>query len=120
MGTYKKVMKWLSPVAPERIASSRTPGSGALFVDSKRLMAWCDSTIFSVFWPDGITGAGKTTLMTTAVEKLDSMNGRYCKVAYFYYSFADSESLDIVNILASVLAQLCELEDKVYQMVETL
>jgi len=83
-------------------------------------MAWCDSTIFSVFWPDGITGAGKTTLMTTAVEKLDSMNGRYCKVAYFYCSFSDSESLEIVNVLASVPAQLCEPEDKVYQMAETL
>lgn len=58
--------------------------------------------------------------MTTAIEKPDSMNGRYCKVAYFYSSFADSESLDIVNILASVLSQLCEPEDKVYQMVETL
>lgn len=117
-------MEWLSPVDPrqsyEKIARSRTPGSGAWFVDSKSFMAWRDSTTSSVFWLNGITGAGKTTLMTTAVEKLNSMDDRYCKVAYFYCSFADSESLDIVNILGSVLAQLCEPGDKIYQMLETL
>lgn len=55
--------------------------------------------------------------MATAIKNPDSMNGRYCRVAYFDHSIADSESLDIVDILGSAQAQLCELEDKVYQMI---
>lgn len=58
--------------------------------------------------------------MTTAVEKLNSLNDTYCKVAYFYCSFADSESLEDINILGSVLAQLRDPDDKMYQKLETL
>ena len=117
-------MEWLSPVDPrqfyEKIARSRTQGSGAWFTDSKKVMNWRHSSTNSVFWLNGITGAGKTTLMTTTVESLIHLNdGRY-RVAYFYCSFTDSESLDMVNILGSILAQLCEPEDKICEKLESL
>ena len=117
-------MEWLSPVDPrrsyEKIARSRTHGSGAWFTDSKKVTNWRQSSTTSVFWLNGITGAGKTTLMTTTIEDLiHPKDGRY-RVAYFYCSFTDSESLDMVNILGSILAQLCEPEDDICEKLESL
>lgn len=121
---YRKAMEWLSPVDPQqsylKIVKSRTPGSGVWFTDSKRFIDWRDSKATSVFWLNGITGAGKTTLMTTAVENLLSMQYDNPKVTYFYCSFANGESLDMENILGSILAQLCEPEDSLYGKLETL
>ena len=109
-------MEWLSPVDPqqsyEKIIRTRAQGSGAWFTDSKRFTNWRHSNTASVFWLNGITGAGKTTLMTTTVENLARLNDGRTRVAYFYCSFADSESLDVVNILGSILAQLCEPDDE--------
>ena len=111
-------MEWLSPVDPrlsyEKILKSRTMGSGVWFTESKKYMAWRESATDAVFWLNGITGAGKTTLMTTAVENVISRNHGQYRTAYFYCSFSNSESLDIGNILGSILAQLCEPNDKVY------
>lgn len=40
------------------------------------------------------------------------MEGAKDSTAYFYCSFSDNESLDMVNILGSILAQLCGSPDK--------
>ena len=39
---------------------------------------------------------------------------------YFYCCFSDSESSNVVNILGSVLAQLCEPDSKLYQNLDLL
>ena len=81
---YRKVMKWLSPVDPrqsyEKIASSPTPRSGTWFMNSRELVSWRDSSSIAVFWMNGITGAGKTTLMTMGVKNLTHMNDGCCKL----------------------------------------
>lgn len=121
---YRKIMEWLSPVNPrqsyEGIAKSRTPGSGAWFGANKRVLNWYDSDATSVFWLNGITGAGKTTLMTTTIETTIHKNDGHDRVAYFYCSFTDSESLGTANILGSILAQLCKPEDKICKKLESL
>ena len=115
---YRKVMEWLSPVDPrqsyERILKSRTPGSGAWLTDSKDFLTWRESATNSVFWLNGITGAGKTTLMTTAIENVVAVDSKQCRTAYLYCSFANSETLEVGNILGSILAQLCNDDDTVY------
>lgn len=48
---------------------------------------------------------------TTILEEMLSELGERDKLAYFYCSFSDSESLDPINILGSILAQLCSPEE---------
>lgn len=49
---------------------------------------------------------------TTAIEGILSIKAAKDKVACFYCSFTDDVSLDILNILGSILAQLCNSTDE--------
>ncbi|MCJ1405083.1 hypothetical protein MMC11_008309 [Xylographa trunciseda] len=117
------IAQWLCPVNAEavriKIASNRVNGSGIWFVHSKVFQTWMDSFESQILWLNGITGAGKSTLMrTTAVERLLAMEAVQQRVAYFYCSFSESASLDPTNILGSILAQLCKPTDPVYAKIE--
>ncbi|MCJ1393371.1 hypothetical protein MMC18_006244 [Xylographa bjoerkii] len=119
---HSHIAQWLSPVNIEtmrtKIGSNRVINSGTWFVDSKVFQTWVESNESKILWLNGITGAGKSTLMTTAVERLLAMEGVRERVAYFYCSFSESASLDPTNILGSILAQLCKPTDSVYAKIE--
>jgi hypothetical protein len=58
---------------------------------------------------------------TTALEWISSRKaGSAVQIAYFYCSFADKESLEPLNILGSILAQLCKPSAPIYEKVEAL
>ncbi|MCJ1263937.1 hypothetical protein MMC22_003808 [Lobaria immixta] len=106
----QKLLTWLSPVDPrstrEKVAKIRTNRSGAWFLSSDVFQGWVGSKASSTLWLTGITGAGKTTLMQGKLLTLGIERAEGC-TAYFYCSFTDNESLDVRNILGSILAQLC-------------
>ncbi|MCJ1383613.1 hypothetical protein MMC17_006727 [Xylographa soralifera] len=119
---HRSIAQWLSPVNADtirtKLASQRVNGSGTWFIDNGVFQNWVESHESTILWLNGITGAGKSTLMTTAVERLLALDGVGERVAYFYCSFSDSASLDPTNILGSMLAQLCKPTSSVYAKIE--
>ncbi|KAL9124775.1 MAG: hypothetical protein Q9217_005928 [Psora testacea] len=123
---HAEILNWLSPVDPspmrKSLAKSRTPGTGAWFTKGKAFQTWSDpaSDSSSSFWLNGITGAGKTTLMTAAIEELSSASKIRNDLAYIYCSFSNDQSLQTRNILGSILAQICSITDPVYNEIESM
>ena len=113
---HAKLMQWLSPVdaqeVRDRILEIRTPGTGQWFTASKDFQQWRDSVESATLWIQGITGAGKTFLMTTVLEELSGRIPEH-HIAYYYSSFTNTESLSERNILSSVLAQLVSSEREI-------
>lgn len=62
----RKLATWLCPVDPEammkKVGERTTKGSGEWFVGGNKIKKWLEVGS-GVFWLNGITGAGKTTLM---------------------------------------------------------
>ncbi|KAL8830488.1 MAG: hypothetical protein Q9191_001392 [Dirinaria sp. TL-2023a] len=106
---HVKLMEWLSPVdaqeARDRILEARTPGTGQWLTTRKAFQQWRDSVESATFWLNGMTGAGKSTLMTTVLGELSGHISEH-HIAYYYSSFTNSESLSARNVLGSLLAQL--------------
>ena len=61
-----------------------------------------------------------STYRTTAVENIRSGLDKNDRLAYFYCSFSDNESLDVNNILGSILSQICHPNDSVYRKIENI
>ncbi|KAL9101489.1 MAG: hypothetical protein Q9163_003260 [Psora crenata] len=121
-----EIVDWLSPVDPslirKSIAKSRTPGTGAWFIYGHAFQFWSGNASASsiTYWLNGITGAGKSTLMTAAVEELISKPNMHGHLAYFYCSFNNDQSLHTRNILGSILAQTCGITDPIYGDIESM
>ena len=58
--------------------------------------------------------------MTSAIDELLLGQSEHHNVAYFYCSFSNDESLHLRTILGSILAQVCEISDPVYEELESL
>ena len=117
---YSNVLNWLSPVDPhlKRRYHSKagTQGTGLWFAESQEIREWRELTSSSgkTLWLNGITGAGKSTLMTVIIDQLLSNEDR-CNVAFFYCSFSDDQSLHTENIMGSLLAQTLLPSDPAYE-----
>ena len=118
---FTKVMEWLSPVSPqstrETLSKTRTEGTGVwLFTKASSFENWKDalSGESRTLWINGFTGAGKSVLMTAAVDRLFSCVADAEGIAYFYCSFSNDETLKTVNVLGSLLSQLLRISDPCY------
>ena len=116
---YLHVLSWLSPVDPssKRGDHPRTPDTGFWFTKSSAIREWSDITSSSsrTLFLQGITGAGKSTLMTATIDQLLSSDLDSRDVAFFYCSFSDDQSLHIEIILGSLLAQTLLPTDPAYE-----
>lgn len=121
---YAEIIGWLSPVDPSitRTSMSRTraPGSGVWFMRTEAFKIWRESSTSSTFWLNGITGAGKSTLMTAVVEELLPTRGESYDLAYFYCSFSNDQTLHTQNILGSLLAQICPNSAPLYEEIQSI
>ncbi|KAL9046164.1 MAG: hypothetical protein Q9214_000932 [Letrouitia sp. 1 TL-2023] len=115
---HQALVEWLCPVDPSvirrNIDKTRMPGTGIWFTKSDAFQRQSKYVESSCFWLNGITGAGKTTLITAAIGELLASHEGLHNVAYFYCSFSHDESLHTHNVLGSILAQICTQSDPVY------
>lgn len=117
---FTKVMDWLSPVSPQStrdtLSKTRTEGTGVWFVKAPSFENWKDASSGEnrSLWINGFTGAGKSVLMTAAVDRLFSCVADAEDIAYFYCSFSNDETLKTINVLGSLLSQLLRLSDPCY------
>ncbi|RDW60559.1 hypothetical protein BP6252_11942 [Coleophoma cylindrospora] len=121
LDTYRddKIYKWLKPPDPSsnfQVAIDlHQDGTGEWLVCSDQFLRW-KITENSILWLHGKPGCGKTVLSSTAIEEI-----QYCcetasnrSVAYFFFSFTDSEKQKPQNMLRSVIAQLLRQRDTVH------
>ena len=105
----------LQPVDPGRLhriaCEKRLSTTGGWFLDGP-VAQWKESheKESKILWLHGRSGSGKSTLHASTVERLSPSESTAPKsgLAYFYCSFADSQSQVPANILGSILWQLCE------------
>ncbi|RDW91705.1 hypothetical protein BP5796_02870 [Coleophoma crateriformis] len=114
-----KIYKWLKPPDPSsnfQVAIDlHQDGTGEWLVCSDQFLRW-KITENSIVWLYGKPGCGKTVLSSTAIEEIqdcfETASNR--AVAYFFFSFTDSEKQKPQNMLRSVIAQLLRQRDTVH------
>ena len=107
----EKILRWLQTTDPSsnhnRACSSHKPGTGDWFTKSQSYRTWLVKPN-SFFWLNGKAGCGKTVLSSTIIENttLHCDENEGCVMAYFYFSFTDSEKQKTSSMLSSLLVQL--------------
>jgi hypothetical protein len=105
------ILQWLETTDPNsnhnRACSSHKSGTGDWFTKGQSYRTWLAKPN-SFFWLNGKAGCGKTVLSSTIIEStiLHCDENEGCVMAYFYFSFTDSEKQKSSSMLSSLLAQL--------------
>ncbi|KAI9706851.1 MAG: hypothetical protein M1820_004630 [Bogoriella megaspora] len=109
----RDMVKWLSPVNPKTLhtkAYSNWQNGTGLWFTKGYFEDWFSSEDSSILWLRGKSGAGKTTLFSSAIQNglaHTHLNERNV-LLYFYCSFDNTASQSLANILASFVSQLSE------------
>ncbi|KAK0120227.1 hypothetical protein ONS95_011633 [Cadophora gregata] len=89
----------------------RQPGTGIWFTNGAELKEWL-SRERSKLWINGIPGAGKTVLMSSTIQKIESELKTTEALAFFYCDYKDSSTHSASTILGCLARQLImRLED---------
>jgi hypothetical protein len=108
-----KILDWLTPIDYASQQSDylkrRQPGTGQWLLDSAKFQAWLKNDSQTLFCP-GIPGAGKTILTAIAVDELTRrfQTDPGIGIAYLYCNFRRRDEQKAVDLLASLLKQLCQ------------
>ncbi|KAJ8131792.1 hypothetical protein O1611_g1828 [Lasiodiplodia mahajangana] len=90
-------------------------GFGSWIIANSVFAKWSkkDRPGHDVLYVNGIPGAGKTTLMSTVIEHLETetSNDRKCCVAYFYFKHNEKDKRGHKSLLRAILAQLIAHDD---------
>ena len=95
----------------DEVLRERQPDTGQWFLQSRRFRAWLETPAQEtprVLNLVGKSGAGKTSLISSAIRAAQSM-GRdepQTAVAYFYCSFDEAASQDPVHVVGSFISQV--------------
>jgi hypothetical protein len=109
---YLKIMSWVD--APDQTpyhaaaCQKHEPGTGQWLLGSATYKTWKISS-GAHLWLHGKAGCGKTVLCSTLIEDLKShcASTKDSVLAFFYFSFSDSNSQSYRKLLASLVYQLC-------------
>ncbi|RDL42520.1 Uncharacterized protein BP5553_02499 [Venustampulla echinocandica] len=120
------IIRWLSQADPgnNQIAARKKhqDQTGKWFTEGEEYLQWKQDPD-SFLWLYGIPGCGKTILCSEIIEQ----TREYCAnqsadrvLAYFYFSFRDTEKQKVDNLLCSILSQLARQEEYIPDAVITL
>ena len=107
----ENIASWLGLVGPDaahlKACNAHQKGTGNWFLHGD-FKFWKDGRPNTVLGLSGKSGAGKTVMMSSAIEELskDVARDESIGLAYFYCAFNDVASQAPVNILGSLLASL--------------
>ncbi|KAL6712970.1 hypothetical protein ACLMJK_009525 [Lecanora helva] len=112
----REVLDWLSPVALDNkrrayhqsLRNTTLPSSGTWLLQDPIFVRWHRSAKSSVAWLRGISGTGKTSLMSIVVNYLQSRSTNAERLAFFYISPAEDfgAKTDPDEILRNLTRQL--------------
>ncbi|KAK4213862.1 ankyrin repeat-containing domain protein [Rhypophila decipiens] len=109
----KTILVWISPVdftsTHQDIIYRRQEGTGEWFLNSAEYQTWLRSPGETLFCP-GIPGSGKTMLTAIAIDHLEARFRKTTEnvgIAYIFFSYKKEGSQGLMDVLASLLRQLC-------------
>jgi hypothetical protein len=107
-----KLLQWLSPVdstqSHNATLQQHQKGTGEWIIRSTEVSEWMDGS--GCLWVSGSPGTGKTLLFSTLVHWIQGILSKETDgsvLAYYYCDFRKSESQEPVNIIGSLVAQVC-------------
>jgi ankyrin repeat protein len=121
---FQKVMSWLN--APDHdthhaaALQKHEPGTGDWLLQSETYKTWRGGT-GSHLWLHGKAGCGKSVMCSSIIEDLKA----HCKdsaktvLAFYYFSFSDSDKNSYRSFLASTISQLC-VDQRSYDLLKQL
>ena len=120
--SIQKVDKWLDPVNFENnhdaAVKLRHQGTGNWFLNGKAFKDWLDHDN-SFLWLHAIPGAGKTVLISSAIEYLKSnVKNEDVGLAYFYCDYKESRKQEPSKLLCTLLSQLARQHKAVFQRLQ--
>ena len=118
----KSVRQWLAPYDPAPsygVASAADlPGTGQWFLRGAYLQWLGGLTPEKVLLLKGKPGIGKTTLMSAAIREFQAHHPDKGVLAFYFCSFTDLSSQDPVNMLGSLLEQVCAQEPSFWSQID--
>ncbi|WKT38187.1 Ankyrin repeat [Fusarium oxysporum f. sp. vasinfectum] len=109
----KAIIDWLSPLKPglshQLAKDAHHPGTSEWLQQSNVFQDWLLQKK-GILWLSGPPGCGKTVLMSHAIESVASHASKQTNEtahAFVYCDFRNSDARNLVNILGSLLGQLC-------------
>ncbi|CUS08888.1 unnamed protein product, partial [Tuber aestivum] len=107
----QEIQRWLNVVDPASNYSSalrvRAKGTGNWLLKGPDYSNWKEGS-GGALWLHGIPGCGKSVLSATAIEDIEHLceTSNDHALAYFYFTFSDSEKQNLSNMLLSLIGQL--------------
>ena len=89
----------------KKLQNVRYEGTGTWILRHETFQQWKRSASSSILCCHGIPGCGKTVLASTMVDDLRENANRDARLAYYYCDYADQRTLQIENILGTLLKQ---------------
>ncbi|RPB27794.1 hypothetical protein L211DRAFT_762959, partial [Terfezia boudieri ATCC MYA-4762] len=106
------VLQWFSTVPYQKhhnlACEGRVEHTGTWLFTRKEFISWEDSKTPATLWLHGIPEAGKTKLVSSAIEHLGRPTGRvqFDKVAFFYCKRDEADRRDREKVLRFLIKQL--------------
>ena len=120
----QSVKTWLSPhdsyQTYERLLNNFQEGTGEWFL-TEIIDHWRDRQGAQILWLRAKPGTGKSTLFSAAIRRLQdkhSQLGDRPSLAFFFCSFTDQDSQDPLNVLGSLLMQVCDMHQELWANIE--
>ncbi|KAF7304384.1 Ankyrin 2,3/unc44 [Mycena chlorophos] len=110
-GEREKILNWIAPInffsTHEALSVSRQENTGGWFLDHPTFKEW-ENGSGKILWCYGIPGAGKTMLLSKAVDYLaeKAADDPTIGVAFLYLNYSDAEAQTLQNLLAALWQQL--------------
>lgn len=126
----QKILDWLSGADDgaqhSDYISGRQSGTGQWLLDSSEFREWLHGTRSTIFCP-GIPGSGKTMMAAIVVDHLlsqlsgpASVPSHRTAIAFLYCNYRKHETQKAINLLSSVLKQLCASRSRIPESVKAI
>ncbi|KAJ7657033.1 ankyrin repeat-containing domain protein [Mycena rosella] len=117
----KKLQEWLQSPPDMGLKHHATQklhheGTGTWFLDGPEFTEWRENP--GSLWIEGKSGAGKSVLSSTVIEKLLASSNEAYAVGYFYFDFRKDETQLVETMLRSIILQLSKQSPQPYSTLD--
>lgn len=118
----RDIQKWLSPsdssISQNKAFRLRHHGTGQWLLNSTFYLSW-EKRLDRFIWLHGLSGCGKTVLASSIIHRLNSASPSRA-LAFFYFDVNGGGQQTVVQMLRTLLFQLCSRSPIILDRLQTL
>ncbi|THX92239.1 hypothetical protein D6D08_02641 [Aureobasidium pullulans] len=118
----RDIQKWLSPsdssISQNKAFKLRHQGTGQWLLNSTFYLSW-EKRLDRFIWLHGLSGCGKTVLASSIIHRLNSASPSRA-LAFFYFDVNGGGQQTVVQMLRTLLFQLCSRSPIILDRLQTL